>query len=141
MEQLHTLERALGVLVCTFQRYCKKEGDKHTLSKAQLKELLVKELPSLQRLHLKEGTLEKLMASLDKNKDNQVDFEEFIRFVAAACTFFHDFFQDEPAVLPRVQDGGQPPKIAPALSEVDSENRDGDGKNVDLSEGPQEKGE
>ncbi|XP_061462335.1 protein S100-A3-like [Rhineura floridana] len=102
MEQYHTLERALGALVCTFQRYCRKEGDRHTLSKGELRELLDNELPSLQTLPIKDGAYEELMALLDTNKDGQVDFEEYIRFIAAACTFFHEFFRDSPVAQPRV---------------------------------------
>ncbi|XP_028566816.2 protein S100-A3-like [Podarcis muralis] len=102
MEQYQTLEQALGGLVCTFQRYCRKEGDRRTLSKGELKELLENELPSLKTLQIKDGAFEELMALLDTNKDNQVDFEEYIRFIAAACTFFHDFFRDSPPVQPRL---------------------------------------
>lgn len=47
MEELQTLEKALGVLVCTFQRYCRKDGNQTTLSKGELRELLENELPSL----------------------------------------------------------------------------------------------
>ncbi|XP_063002421.1 protein S100-A2-like [Elgaria multicarinata webbii] len=102
MEHYETLERALGVLVCTFQRYCQKEGDQRTLSKGELKELLEKELPSLKTVEIKDGAFEELMSLLDTNKDNQIDFEEYIRFITAACTFVHDFFKDSPAVQPRV---------------------------------------
>uniref|UniRef100_A0A8D0B5V5 S100 calcium binding protein A3 n=1 Tax=Salvator merianae TaxID=96440 RepID=A0A8D0B5V5_SALMN len=103
MEESRTLEQALGVLACTFQRYSRKEGDRHTLSRGELKELLENELPSLQTLQIKDGAFEELMSLMDTNKDGQVDFEEYIRFITAACTFFHSFFQDSPAVLPRVQ--------------------------------------
>ncbi|XP_067328754.1 uncharacterized protein [Anolis sagrei] len=108
-----SLERALGVLVCTFQRYCRKDGERHTLSRKQLKALLEEELPSLRCLRLRDSTLEELMATLDKDRDGQVSFPEFVRFVAATCTFFHDFFRDRSTALPpkvSILDGARPPE-------------------------------
>uniref|UniRef100_A0ACB8G728 Uncharacterized protein n=1 Tax=Sphaerodactylus townsendi TaxID=933632 RepID=A0ACB8G728_9SAUR len=66
----NNLEQALGVLTCTFQRYCRKEGDKHTLSRGELMDLLKTELPSLKTLKIKEGAFEELMTLLDTNKGN-----------------------------------------------------------------------
>ncbi|KAM7138480.1 protein S100-A2-like isoform 1-T2 [Macrochelys suwanniensis] len=98
-----TLQQALAVLVCTFQRYSKQEGDRFTLSRGELKKLLEKELPSLGDVQVKEGAFEELLSILDANKDGEVDFQEYIRFVAVACTLCHEFFVDSPVVLPRGQ--------------------------------------
>lgn len=38
------LDQAIGLLVAIFHKYSGKEGDKHTLSKKELKELIQKEL-------------------------------------------------------------------------------------------------
>uniref|UniRef100_A0A8D0GGU5 Protein S100 n=1 Tax=Sphenodon punctatus TaxID=8508 RepID=A0A8D0GGU5_SPHPU len=92
-----TLEQALGVLVCTFLRYARQEGAKCTLNRGELRELLENEL------QIPPGAFEELMRLLDTNKDQEVDFEEYARFVAAACSFFHQFFSDSPPCQPRIQ--------------------------------------
>ncbi|XP_058015801.1 protein S100-G-like isoform X1 [Ahaetulla prasina] len=102
MTQFQTLEQALGEVVCTFQRYCRKEGDRNTLSKDELRNLLQTELPSLQTLQIKGQALEEMLTLLDTDRDGEVTFEEYIRFVAAAFTFFHLQFRDAPVVQPRV---------------------------------------
>ncbi|XP_060116820.1 protein S100-A5-like isoform X2 [Heteronotia binoei] len=99
----NNLEQALGVVVCIFQRYCRKEGNRQKLSRRELLDLLKTELPSLKTLKLKEGAFEEFMSLLDTNSDDEVDFEEYIRFVSVACTYFHDFFEDSPVAHPRVQ--------------------------------------
>lgn len=40
------LEQAVAAIVCTFQEYSGRCGDKHKLCQAELKELLQKELPT-----------------------------------------------------------------------------------------------
>lgn len=40
------LEKAVAAIVCTFQEYAGRCGDKHKLCQAELKELLQKELPT-----------------------------------------------------------------------------------------------
>ncbi|XP_070622526.1 protein S100-G-like [Erythrolamprus reginae] len=102
MTQFKTLEQALGEVVGTFQRYCRKDGDRNTLTKDELRSLLQTELPSLQTLEIKGEALEELLTLLDTDRDGEVTFEEYIRFVAAAFTFFHLQFRDAPVVQPRV---------------------------------------
>ncbi|XP_026579139.1 protein S100-G-like [Pseudonaja textilis] len=102
MTRFQTLEQALGEVVCTFQRYCRKEGDRNTLSKNQLRSLLQTEMPSLQTLQIKGQALEEMLTLLDTDQDGEVTFEEYIRFVAAAFTFFHLQFRDAPVAQPRV---------------------------------------
>ncbi|XP_030398057.1 protein S100-A4-like [Gopherus evgoodei] len=88
------LEQALAVMVSTFHKYSARQGDKFKLSKAELKELLTKKLPSFQSKQMDDAEFQKIMKDLDVNKDNEVDFQEFACFLACVAMGFNDFFKD-----------------------------------------------
>ncbi|NXG47398.1 S10A4 protein, partial [Psilopogon haemacephalus] len=97
------LEQAMAVMVTTFHKYSGKEGDKYKLSKAELKELLNKELPifgSVSAQGWGEG-FRRLMNDLDHNKDSEVDFKEYVCFLACITMGFNEFFKDAPSKQPR----------------------------------------
>uniref|UniRef100_A0A8C3C2Z5 S100/CaBP-9k-type calcium binding subdomain domain-containing protein n=1 Tax=Cairina moschata TaxID=8855 RepID=A0A8C3C2Z5_CAIMO len=83
------LEQALAAMVTTFHKYSGKEGDKYKLSKAELKELLTKELPSFGSVKA-----DLLVNDLDHDKDSEVDFKEFACFLACVAMGFNEFFKD-----------------------------------------------
>ncbi|XP_075763946.1 protein S100-A5 isoform X2 [Pelodiscus sinensis] len=85
------LEKALATLVCTFHKYSGREGDKLTLSKRELKELVKNELGLGERL---DGGIEQLMKSLDKNSDQEIDFKEYSVFLSTLCMAYNEFFQE-----------------------------------------------
>ncbi|NXY51160.1 S10A4 protein, partial [Ceuthmochares aereus] len=90
------LEQAMAVMVTTFHKYSGKEGDKYKLSKAELKELLNKELPSFGSKQMDEMEFKRLMNDLDHNKDSEVDFKEYVCFLACITMGFNEFFKDCP---------------------------------------------
>lgn len=47
-----------------------------------------------------EASLQKLMSNLDYNSDNEVDFQEYVTFLACMAMMCNDFFQDYPNKLP-----------------------------------------
>ncbi|KFQ56474.1 Protein S100-A4, partial [Pelecanus crispus] len=87
------LEQALAVMVSTFHMYSGKEGDKYKLSKQELKDLLMKELPTFSG-QTNEANLQQLMRHLDSNSDSEVDFQEYVTFLACMAMICNDFFQD-----------------------------------------------
>ncbi|KAM9509875.1 protein S100-Z isoform 1-T1 [Guaruba guarouba] len=89
------LEDAMDTLIRIFHHYSGKEGDRYKLSKGELKELLTSELTDFlsgqKDLHL----VDKIMKDLDSNKDNEVDFHEFVILVAALTVACNDFFEEQ----------------------------------------------
>uniref|UniRef100_A0A8D0C001 Protein S100 n=1 Tax=Salvator merianae TaxID=96440 RepID=A0A8D0C001_SALMN len=82
------LDQAICLLVAVFHKYSGKEGDKNTLSKKELKELIQKELtigPKLQ-----EAEIQGLMADLDCNGDQEVNFQEYVTFLGALCMIYNE---------------------------------------------------
>ncbi|NXP02361.1 S10A4 protein, partial [Thinocorus orbignyianus] len=95
------LEQALAVMVATFHKYSGKEGDKYKLSKTELKDLLLKELPTFSvSSQSSEGSLQQLMSHLDGNSDSEVDFQEYVTFLACMAMMCNEFFKDYPNKMP-----------------------------------------
>ncbi|CAK6973569.1 ictacalcin-like [Scomber scombrus] len=75
------LTQAIALLRATFEEYAGKEGNKETLSKAELIDLLRNELPGLGSAPKAE--VDKFFSILDNDKDGVVDFKEYVTFVTA----------------------------------------------------------
>uniref|UniRef100_A0A452GS61 Protein S100 n=1 Tax=Gopherus agassizii TaxID=38772 RepID=A0A452GS61_9SAUR len=95
------LEWALDTMVSTFHKYSGKEGDKFKLNKAELKELVTKELPSYISKQTDEASFQRLMNNLDSNRDKEVDFQEYATFLACVAMMCNEDFQDCPDKMPR----------------------------------------
>nr|XP_020442123.1 protein S100-Z [Monopterus albus] len=89
------LEAAMDALIAVFHHYSGHEGDKYKLNKGELKELLNSELNDFITSQKDPMLVEKIMNDLDSNKDNEVDFNEFVVLVAALTVACNDFFQDQ----------------------------------------------
>ncbi|XP_007525481.1 protein S100-A6 [Erinaceus europaeus] len=90
MEQ--PLDQAIGLLVSIFHKYSGKEGDKNTLSKKELKELIQKELTIGSSVDDEE--IGNLMDDLDQNKDQVVNFQEYVTFLGALAMIYNEFLKD-----------------------------------------------
>ncbi|XP_061675095.1 S100 calcium binding protein T [Syngnathoides biaculeatus] len=99
-ENASTLENAMQLMIQTFHKYSGNEGDKYTLSKAELKEMLTTELGNYLGNPQDKEAVDKVMGELDSNGDGEVDFTEFIFLVGAltvACNKFFLEFNQKPA--------------------------------------------
>ncbi|KAK1895548.1 Protein S100-A1 [Dissostichus eleginoides] len=91
-ENASTLENAMQLLIQTFHKYSGNEGDKYTLSRAELKEMLTTELGNYLGNAQDKEAVDRVMGDLDSNNDGEVDFTEFIILVGALTVACNDFF-------------------------------------------------
>ncbi|XP_074079576.1 protein S100-A6 [Macrotis lagotis] len=87
------LDEAICVLIGIFHKYSSREGDKNTLSKKELKELIQNELGLGSKLEDKE--IAALMDGLDQDKDQEVNFQEFISFLGALAMLYNELLKGE----------------------------------------------
>ncbi|XP_075044893.1 protein S100-P-like [Mixophyes fleayi] len=90
------LETAMVMIMDVFDRYACTEGNKDTLTKGEVKTLLEKEFPGILGKAKDKDACDKIMKDLDENGDCEVDFNEFIVFVAALITVAHERFGNKP---------------------------------------------
>ncbi|XP_001513302.1 protein S100-A3 [Ornithorhynchus anatinus] len=94
------LEEAMMAVICTFREYAAKCGDPYKLSKGELKELLLKELPSFTPSQLSECDYNQLFNALDVDKDCEVNFQEYITALSSLAVLCNEFFRDCPRDCP-----------------------------------------
>ncbi|KAM6910010.1 protein S100-A10b [Xenentodon cancila] len=92
------LEKSMESMIMVFHRYAKDGGNQKTLSKKEMKKLVENELPNFLKTQKDPLTLDRIMKDLDQNKDDELDFEEFVPFVAGlsiACEKHFALLQDK----------------------------------------------
>uniref|UniRef100_A0A8C9B238 S100 calcium binding protein P n=1 Tax=Prolemur simus TaxID=1328070 RepID=A0A8C9B238_PROSS len=87
------LEMAIGMIIDVFARYAGGEGNPQSLTKGELKALMEKELPGFLETGKDKDAVDKMLKDLDANGDAEVDFSEFMMFVAALTCACHKFFE------------------------------------------------
>uniref|UniRef100_H0WH38 Protein S100 n=1 Tax=Otolemur garnettii TaxID=30611 RepID=H0WH38_OTOGA len=78
------LEEHLEGIVNIFHQHSVKTGNYDTLSKGEMKQLLLMELPNTIKVISDRGGIDKVFESLDANRDHQIDFVEFVTLLASA---------------------------------------------------------
>ncbi|NXT84306.1 S100P protein, partial [Zapornia atra] len=91
------LETAMGMIIAVFDKYAKTDGNCQALAKAELRTLLEKELPNFLSSGKHKDAIDKVFKKLDENDDSQVDFNEFVIFVAALTSCCHKYFEQNAA--------------------------------------------
>ncbi|XP_071356584.1 ictacalcin-like [Trachinotus anak] len=86
------IQKAMELLIKAFDKYSGKEGDLHTLNKAELKELLENEFGTLLVKANDKAAIDRIFKDLDMNKDNSVDFREFVTLVCCLTQMCHEYF-------------------------------------------------
>ncbi|XP_056154317.1 protein S100-A4-like [Lampris incognitus] len=86
------VQQAMDLLIKTFYKYSGAEGDKYTLSKSELKDLLRNELGEMLGKTNDKAAVDKIFADLDSNKDNSVDFKEYVIMVSCLTVLCNEFF-------------------------------------------------
>ncbi|XP_077333943.1 protein S100-P-like [Lithobates pipiens] len=87
------LEKAISMLIGVFDKYAFAEDKKETLTKEELRKMMDKELPGFLQGGKAKENCDKLMKDLDENGDSEVNFKEFVIFVATLTCMVHDRFQ------------------------------------------------
>ncbi|XP_039877394.1 ictacalcin-like [Simochromis diagramma] len=86
------IQKAMALLISTFDKYSGKEGDKNTLSKEELKELLQNEFGEMLCKSNDKAAIDRIFNDLDRDKSNSVDFGEFVRMVCCLTEMCHEYF-------------------------------------------------
>ncbi|XP_053439877.1 protein S100-Z-like [Nycticebus coucang] len=89
------LAMAMDTLIRVFHRYSCKEGDRFKLNKGELKMLLQQEFTDFLLCQKDPQLVDKIMQDLDANKDNKVDFNEFVVMVVALTVACNDYFVEQ----------------------------------------------
>ncbi|XP_062265185.1 ictacalcin-like [Platichthys flesus] len=86
------VQQAMVLLISAFHRYSGKEGDNLFLSRSELKDLLENELKEMLGKANDKAAIDRIFKDLDANKDNKVDFAEYVSLVCSLTQMCHEFF-------------------------------------------------
>ncbi|XP_047194841.1 protein S100-A6-like [Hippoglossus stenolepis] len=92
MANITKFQEAMLILLATFRKYAGAPGDKdkNTLTKAEFKAMLDAELPICGKGEEGKNFFDRMMEDLDANKDQRIDFQEYMILVAGLTMAMHD---------------------------------------------------
>ncbi|XP_071583059.1 protein MRP-126-like [Heliangelus exortis] len=93
-EPLSDLEKAMNVIIDVFHQYSRREGDRDTLTKKELKLLIEKQLVNYLKNVKNKATIDEIMKDLDINKDAQISFCEVMLLITRVTIATHEHLHD-----------------------------------------------
>ncbi|NXA73870.1 M126 protein, partial [Thryothorus ludovicianus] len=93
-EQLSELEKAMDVIIDVFHQYSRREGDRDTLTKKELKLMIEKQLANYLKHVKSKATIDQIMKDLDVNKDAQINFGEMMLLVTRVTCATHEHLHE-----------------------------------------------
>ncbi|NXW51825.1 M126 protein, partial [Nyctiprogne leucopyga] len=93
-EQLSELEKAMDLIIDVFHHYSRREGDRDTLTKKELKLLIEKQLANYLKHVNNKVTIDEIMKDLDVNRDAQISFPEMMMLITRVTTATHEHLHD-----------------------------------------------
>uniref|UniRef100_A0A8C0UI50 Protein MRP-126-like n=1 Tax=Cyanistes caeruleus TaxID=156563 RepID=A0A8C0UI50_CYACU len=93
-EPLSELEKAMDVIIDVFHQYSRREGDRDTLSKKELKLMIEKQLANYLKHVKNKATIDQIMKDLDVNKDAQISFGEMMLLVTRVTCATHEHLHE-----------------------------------------------
>ncbi|KAF7235505.1 hypothetical protein EYD10_17669 [Varanus komodoensis] len=89
------LEKCFETVINIFHQYSVRVGHFDTLTKGELRQLIEKELPTFLKEQKNPQAIEKIFTDLDKNKDKQISFGEFMDLVVKVVIAAHEHIHKE----------------------------------------------
>ncbi|XP_061298419.1 protein MRP-126-like, partial [Pezoporus flaviventris] len=93
-EPLSQLEKSMDVIIDVFHQYSRREGDRDTLTKTELKLLIEKQLANYLKHVKSKATIDEIMKDLDMNKDAQLSFSEVMLLITRVTIATHEHLHD-----------------------------------------------
>ncbi|XP_056178613.1 protein MRP-126-like [Falco biarmicus] len=93
-EPLSELEKAMNVIIDVFHQYSRREGDRDTLTKTELKLMIEKQLANYLRNVKDKATIDEIMKDLDINKDAQLSFCEVMLLIIRVTIATHEHLHE-----------------------------------------------
>ncbi|XP_060110868.1 protein S100-A12-like [Heteronotia binoei] len=84
------LEKCLECVVNIFHQYSSRVGHFDVLSKGELRKLIEQQLPNFLKNKKDPASIDRIFEELDKDKDEQVSFDEFISFLCRVLIATHE---------------------------------------------------